>query len=240
MRNPFPLAWPDGSTRTPPDLRKTSPFHVKRSETGSTDFRRYELPFTSTYNELALELKRLSVVNSVITSDLPLNSKGIPYPNAKAGSDPGIAVWFMLPDANGNVAERVLACDKWKTPADNMYAITLTIAAMRGMDRWGAADVVQRAFSGFTALPPGSGETVNARPMPPKPKPWRDVLGLNAEIYRNLDLDDLVALAKAKHRTLMKDAHPDAGGSDGRAAMLNAAMEDAEREYATKCAEVSR
>jgi hypothetical protein len=45
------------------------------------------------------------------------------------------------------------ACDRWDSVADNVQAIRKTIEALRGIERWGTGDMVQRAFAGFVALP---------------------------------------------------------------------------------------
>ncbi len=40
---------------------------------------------------------------------------------------------------------------------DNIQAIRKTIEAMRGLERWGVSDMLQRTFSGFKALPDQTG-----------------------------------------------------------------------------------
>jgi hypothetical protein len=100
-----------------------------------------------------------------------------------------------------------------------------SVGAMRGLDRWGAGDVVSRAFAGFNALPPGSGD--ESIPAAPKKRPWRDVIG---GAWPPLDQAELLVLARSRHRTAIKTAHPDAGGSHELAAELNAALAEAERE----------
>src|SRR3546814_19053229 len=54
------------------------------------------------------------------------------------------------------------ACDRWDTVRDNVRAIGKTIEAIRGIERWGASDMMERAFSAFEALPaPGGGVTLS-------------------------------------------------------------------------------
>src|SRR6185312_12512303 len=96
----------------------------------------------------------------------------------------------------------VLACDRWDKIEDNMRSIELTIDAMRGMERWGCSDMLNRAFTGFTALP-----------EPPKAKSWQDVLGTSDPTR-----------AEDQYKQLMKTAHPDLGGSHERAQELNKAI----------------
>src|SRR5262245_54177038 len=56
------------------------------------------------------------------------------------------------------------ACDRWDKMEDNLHAVSKTIEALRGIERWGTGEMVQQAFTGFVALPGNS--------------PW-EVLGLN-------------------------------------------------------------
>jgi hypothetical protein len=163
------------------------------------------------------ELARLGAGSWVITSNLPSRGlEGIPYADAPRGVDPGIAVWFAY-----KRVERVLACDRWYRPEENLRAIAKSIEAMRGLERWGVADVLESVFTGFAAaLPPGA--------PPAAKRPWRDVLEMGN--HQMLDASDQLAVAKARHRKLIAEAHPDAGGDHVRAAELNAALTEAEAE----------
>ena len=215
-REPFPLQWPEGFPRTMNADRMRSRFGV-----------RGQVSFSQARNEMLVELERLGAANVVLTSDLPVRNDGLPYASSRAGDDPGVSVWFVLPDSEGKLHERVFPCDKWKTHAENMTAIARTVEAMRGMDRWGVGQVVQRAFTGFAALPPGPTGTI---PPVPAKKPWREVLGMPVIVEGSVPKVVLLSLAKGLHRELIKDAHPDAGGEAAVAAELNVAMADAEAE----------
>src|SRR5262245_20073291 len=123
MRSPYPLQWPSTFKRTPPADRQTSKFgHRGRGQVSPYDAAR----------DVLREIDRLGACNAVITSMLPTRHDGLPYSDGKYGSEPGIAVWFVL-----DGAERVFACDRWVTPGENMRAIQLSIEAMRGLERWG-------------------------------------------------------------------------------------------------------
>ena len=211
MREPFPLQWPDGWKRTPADRRQRSSFGFRNQG---------QVQFAAARNDLLAELERLGAANVVLTSDLPTRGDGMPYANGRA-DDPGIAVWFVLHDA-----ERVFACDKWKSHAENMKAIAKSIEALRGLERWGASDVVTRAFSGFNALPPGGDSEYEGGRVITK-KPWREVIG---GTWPQLERAELLVLARARHRVAIKNVHPDAGGSHELAAELNAALAEAEIE----------
>jgi hypothetical protein len=208
-RSPYPLQWPAGRTRTKPDDRRASSFGGKWYD-GKKVVSPYE-----TAKQLFAELKRLGASHVVITSLLPTRHDGLPYSDGRC-DDPGIAVWFVH---RGH--ERVFACDRWRTPGENIRAITLSVEAMRGLERWGMADVVEQAFAGFAALPPG----------PPAKRSWREVLGVIDKPHGLMN-DEYLAMVKHRHRKLIADAHPDVGGDTARAAELNAALDEAEKELA--------
>jgi hypothetical protein len=206
MREPFPLQWPPGWQRTPPDERCES---------------RFLHGFSAALASLREELRKLHAANIVITSDLPVRRDGLPYAEGRRGTDPGIAVWFVHEGA-----ERVIACDRYSSIADNIRAIALSTEAIRGLARWGASDMVSRAFQGFNALPPGHGERTN----------WRHVLGLSLQLpivpngASAKERQAILDVVRSNYRTLIKLAHTDVGGTNERAVELNLAMEAAEAE----------
>ena len=212
MREPFPLQWPDGWRRTSPEDRKHS---------------RFLLGFSAALRSLIVEFERIGAVNAVITSDLPVRRDGLPYADgSRRGRDPGIAVWFHL-----GGQERVWASDRWATPEENLRAIALSIEALRGLERWGVGDVITRAFAGFNALPPGD--------PPPNPNPsapdWRVIFGRDlAEAYDSgkCDRDTLMLQIQRRYRDAMRLAHPDVGGHNDDAIVLNLALQAAKREIA--------
>lgn len=221
-RQPYPLQWPESWKRTRVTDRAKSKFGHRG--TG-------QVSLSGARDLLLGELSRLGAANVVITSDLPTRNDGIPYADGRA-TDPGIAVWFAMVE-NQKVVERVFACDKWRSPAENMQAIALSVEAMRGLARWGAGDVVSRAFAGFAALPPPSGPEAPQAPFVPPKRAWRDVLGWaggSAAPWPELGNEELLAIAKHRHRALIQKHHPDRGGDATFAAELNAAMADAEQE----------
>jgi hypothetical protein len=217
VKEPFPLQWPEGWTRTKPEDRQKSRFG-----------QRGQVSFSYARNFLLEELSRLGAVNAVITTDLPVRNDGLPYATGRGVDDVGVAVWFVLANEHGEMQEQVFPCDKWRSHAENMWAIALSIEALRGLDRWGVNQVVTRAFSGFTALPPGSGEEFVAQA--PKKRTWREVLGETFAPWPELDADELLLLARTRHRKLIQLHHPDRGGSHDIAAELNVALAEAEAE----------
>jgi hypothetical protein len=213
-RSAYPLQWPARLARTKPADRKRSAFGGRTGRDGLSPH--------ATATEVIDELARLGSGAWVITSNLPSRGPaGVPYADAPKGEDPGIAVWFEYAGL-----ERVLACDRWYRPEENLRAIAKSIEAMRGLERWGVADVMANVFTGFAAaLPAGQ----------PEKRSWREVFGVAALVDTLLgsSTDDLLAVVKARHRKLIASAHPDAGGDHADAAELNAALAEAEKELAT-------
>lgn len=192
----FPLHWPEGWPRTPSYKQHASRF----TQVGWTAMQ-----------TLRDELRRLGATNVVISSNVPLRQDGIPYADAARRKipDPGVAVYFRLKGR-----PMVMARDAYWTPWENMRSVAATVEAMRALERHGGAFMMERAFSGFTALPsPG-----------PSVRPWREVLGVSGPGTR-----EAIDVA---YRAAARRAHPDAGGSNEAMAEVNAARDQALREIA--------
>lgn len=155
--------------------------------------------------------------NIIITSNVELNSNGVPDSRGASPSDPGVAVWWQ---EKGGV-ERVMAVDRWPTPGQNARAIAKSLDAMRGIERWGASQIIERAFSGFTALPAGG--VVVAEPE------WWEVLDVDSALFE-LDPLDLTAIVNSRYRRIAAASHPDKGGTTEGMAKINIAYEKA-KEY---------
>lgn len=181
MAEAFPLCWPPGWPRA--RARKAAPFKV---------------PPQQARREMLEELKRLGAREIIVSTDQPLNRDGSPSLVRRAIDDPGVAVYFKRKGR-----DVVLACDQYETLHDNMRAIGKTAEAMRGIERWGASDMLDRAFTGFEALP--------------APEQWWDVLGVPS----NASGADIERAYRAKAMA----AHPDQGGSDAAMSRLNAARD---------------
>jgi hypothetical protein len=145
--------------------------------------------------------------NIVLSSNVPLRQDGLPYVTAaKSGiTDPGVAVYFYW-----KKKRYVVACDQWKHVKDNFRAVGLTIAAMRLIARAGASHLLERAFTGFKALPPGVASL--------EKKPWWDVLGIAKRATKG-------QVEKA-YRDLIKVHHPDVGGTVEMSQVLNRAYKE--------------
>lgn len=191
MAEAYPLHWPAGWPRTKTPQR--SQFKVTQDRARQ---------------ELQREIERLNGRYMVISTSFPLRRDGNPFASGKPdGGDTGVAVYF---ERKGK--QMVFACDRWDRPQDNMRAIQKTIEAMRGIERWGASDMLERAFSAFEALP---------APGTPAKRSWREVLGFPPGSSPDREGIEIAYRSKAKK------AHPDAGGSNDAMAELNAARQAA-------------
>jgi hypothetical protein len=187
----FPLHWPDGRARTKP---------------GKIQEARFKMSFGVGIDHLLDELRRMGARWAVISTNIKGYEKaGVwrPYADNREPDDSGVACYF---DLEGDPI--CLSCDKWKRVCDNVRAIGLTAAAMRGLERWGAAERKQ-AFAGFKALPASHHD-------------WRTVLDLPGKV-------DMVEVKK-RYRKLASSAHPDQGGRQDDMTKLNLALEEAKRE----------
>lgn len=177
MNTQYPLKYPPGWQRT------QNPKRSKFTAKSPLD----EMKF------VVNELKLMRATNIIISSDMQIRADGMPYARQSVG-DTGVAVYFTL---NGN--EQCIPCDKWISLGENIRAIGKTIEALRGIERWGAKEMMEAAFTGFKALPQS---IVTAPPH----RDWWVVLGVDQ--YANV-LD-----VKAAYRDALKLHHPDAGGSE--------------------------
>lgn len=219
-----PLHWPAGWPRTRPSDRGDARFSRRerqyvRNTDGSTRSwdRKRDLTIADGIGRVLDELAALGVVDRedvVISSDVPTRLDGLPRSGARAPDDPGVAVYW---EEVGTGARRVMAIDQYTTVADNLAAVAATLAAMRAIERHGGARILERAFTGFTALPP---------PGSAAPRAWHDVLGVAAHAP--------TADVRQAYRRAAAVAHPDRGGSDARMAEVNAAWAEFQRERGLK------
>jgi hypothetical protein len=143
----YPLQWPAGWKRTPANLRERGQFD------GTPDRVRREL--LHSIDRIALG-KRASThtIRSfvVISTNMRLRVDGEPRAGDRPPEDPGVAVYFKRENQ-----PLCFACDKYDAVWKNMRAIQRTIEALRGIERWGSSTLLERAFTGFAALPERTG-----------------------------------------------------------------------------------
>jgi hypothetical protein len=134
-------------------------------------------------------------------------------------SDPGVALWWRMPrPANRPGPEdlRVLACDTWPWPEDNLHAIGLTLRGLRAFERYGTY-TREQAIEGARAFLPAPDESQ-------REAAWWELIGV--------ERDWPLAAIEAVWKTKLEKVHPDRGGQPGEAAVLNAAMDAARKEKA--------
>jgi hypothetical protein len=201
----YPLQWPPSWRRIAASQRTSARF--SKSE------RQYSSDRTSSWNRAKAiniadgrqrvieELQRMGIDDSdlVISSDVRLRMDGQMHAGAGEPADPGVAVYWR----KGKVM-RCMAIDRYDRVADNLAAIAATLDAMRAIERHGGAEILDRAFTGFTALPSPE-------------QPWQ-TLGLDTSHPTKEQVD-------AAHRRLASQHHPDKGGSSDQMARINAARD---------------
>lgn len=188
----YPLTWPVGWPRTPVHMRGWSNFKT------TTD---------KAFHQLLRQLELMGARRVIISSNLKLRQDGAPYANQPRSNDEGIAVYFVRRGQDYS-----LACDKFAKREDNLRALTLTIEAIRGIERWGSSDLMERAFTGFAALP-----------APVDVRQWWEVLQVPADAHHSN--------VEASYRRLRSQHHPDNGGDPNDFNAVQMAWEQFEREH---------
>lgn len=187
-----PLAWPEGRPRTKPYQRVRAPFDTS-------------LP--TARDAVMNEIRLLGGKDSIISSNLQCRNDGLPYSGQREPEDSGVAVYFTY-----RRQQMCFACDKWNKARDNLQAVRKTIEALRGIARWGTGDMMERAFTGFKALP-----------APGAAKPWWLVLGFDSPSLATL------AAINARFNELAKTQHPDKGGDPHAFDALRKARDEGRR-----------
>jgi hypothetical protein len=171
----YPLYWPEGWVRTKMPQRA-----------------RFDTSMANARDGLLNSIRMMGGKQIVLSTNIPLRQDGLPYARYTNSKDTGVAVYFQL-----NKTPQVFACDKWDKIEDNMQAIRKTIEAIRGIERWGSSEMMNRIYRGFQALPHVSSATNES---------WWNILGVDP----NASIDEIEKAYKRK----AKEAHPDMGGSN--------------------------
>jgi hypothetical protein len=166
----FPLEWPPGWERT-----------------RSPKYSKFQVSLDTAIKDLAVELERLGATLPVLSSNLEYRQDGV-LRARQTIYDSGVAVYFQLAGDS-----QVMACDDFRGVFENIRAISKTIEALRGIERWGGIAMKNRAFQGFRALSAGVRDP-------------RAVLGISPTER------DQTVMQKA-YRTKLFETHPDRGGS---------------------------
>lgn len=195
-----PLTWPEGWPRTPSYRRG----HSKFSSRGKS------LSVAEAVGRVREQLKLMGLKDDdiIVSTNLRLRLDGLPRSDQPEPSDSGAAVYWETKKGN-----KVMAIDRYYRVADNLAAIAATLDAMRAIERHGGAEILDRAFTGFTALA-----------APSASSSWRDVLGIGTGAPVN------EAIITEAYRRAASKAHPDKGGSTDAMQRVNAARDAALRE----------
>ncbi len=188
----FPLCWPAGWPR------------CKRAEHG-----RFQTSFAKARDGLMEELRLMGAKNIVLSTNIELRRDGLPYANQRQPEDSGVAVYFQHKGMS-----MTFACDRWRKVEDNTQAIRKTIEALRGIERWGASDMMKRAFSGFAALPSSAAANASA---------WWAVLG----VTQGADFDAV----RAAYQQKRKSTHPDHCGTTEQFKAVQQAWRQFQEQY---------
>ena len=203
----YPLQWPTGWERSHPAQKTHGRFKSKTSGyRGFGETKRWEqgtdLTIADAVKRVREELGRMFIGDDdiVISTNLELRLDGYPRSAQREPDDVGVAVYWR-----DRGQSRCMAIDRYYRIADNIGAIAATLEAMRAIERHGGATILDRAFTGFTALPPPLG-------------PWHDILGVAAHTPTDQ--------VREAYRRLRSEAHPDRPtGNADRFADVQAAFE---------------
>lgn len=179
----YPLTWPSGWPRTA--QRKRASFTKYKSRLSVHDGLQRVLK-----ELVSFKVRRDDVL---ISTNIRTRLDGSPRSDQPEPGDPGVAVYWE--DAVGT---KVMAIDRYDRVADNLAAIAATLEAMRAIERHGGGQILERAFTGFTALP--------------APRTCWEVLGI-------APTNDGQRVA-ARFKELLKQHHPDNGGDTVRMAEI--------------------
>lgn len=196
----YPLHWPEGWPRTNPAQRTTARFHRNKQT----------LSIADSVRRVFVELERLGAREEdiVISSNIQPTLGGWPSSSGRVPDDPGVAVYWK----DKHKRDRVMAIDRYDRVADNLAAIAATLDALRAIERHGGGQILERAFTGFTALP-----------SPDSMSDWRTVLGVPG--CRSL------LEARQAYLRLRSEHHTDRGGDDAMFHKVNLAIAAAKKEF---------
>lgn len=192
----YPLQWPGGWRRYDADKRTGGPFKVGNSRTALT------IPVAA--RRVLNELVKLGVDEDdvIISSNFKTSGLGL---TVKRPADQGIAVYWKV-----NGKQRCMPMDRYTSVEQNLAAVAATLEAMRAIERHGGAEILDRVFTGFAALPPAPS--------------WREQLGFTPD--EKVTPDQL----KKQYHKLSMTKHPDKGGTASEFALLTQAYERAQEE----------
>ena len=193
----YPLQWPEGWKRTQSYQRKAATF----SRQGKA------LTVFDGVQRVLDELQRLGVHQDdvVVSTNLQTRLDGLPRSNQARPGDPGVCVYWKPAKS----PMRCMAVDRYDEVQDNLAAVAATLETMRSIERHGGAAILDRAFTGFAALPAPAGGK----------RDWWTVLELSSTASQ--------AEIREAFNRLAREHHPDRGGTDERMAEIIRARDEA-------------
>lgn len=205
----YPLDWPIGWKRTTTRTRAKFGRGVQQYRSETVNGVTRQVPSWMAKTSLTIdqatrrvrdELQRFGVSewDVVISTNLVLRNDGLPRSGQANPTDPGAAVYWKK-----GKDTRCMAIDRYDRLADNLAAIAATLEAMRAIERHGGAAILDRAFTGFVALP--------------APEQPFQVLGVGPNASAG-EIEDAYRRLASKH-------HPDRGGDEHTMARINAARD---------------
>lgn len=205
----YPLQWPVGWRRTESHRRERARFNQQEKVYRPNDQggqyhaynRKKDLSVFDAIERVIESLDRMGMSRDdvVISTNIPTRLDGLPKSNSRVPDDPGVAIYWRK-----GKDTRCMAIDRYDRVQDNIAAIAATLEAMRAIERHGGASILDRAFTGFTALA--------------APVSWWQTLGLDGPNATEEQIQTAHARLSMKH-------HPDRGGSNDKMAEINAARD---------------
>ena len=190
--------WP--GEKRPSYRRKKSPFEVK---------------YAKLLDDLERELNHLGAKDIVIQAFLrkeQIRNDGWPR-SSERPSEPGIILSFI----NKQKQEIAFPCDTYTNWESNLRAISLTLTALRSIDRYGVTQHNEQ-YKGWAKLPPA-----------PDRMDVKDALAF-IELQTGIKATTGEKLKEA-YRAAARKLHPDISGSDHQFILLGKAKAAIEQEY---------
>jgi hypothetical protein len=213
-RKAFPLSWPDGWKRA--KNRAVAAFNKTKDSRYDSQGQiiyggKTRISVEDGVRRVLAELDRMGIRDDdiIISTNVPLRLDGFRRGDKEPG-DPGVAVYWQK---KGQPSMRCMAIDRYTRVADNLAAVAATLEAMRAIERHGGAEILNRAFLGFAALPERASQ------------PWREVLGIPGSAT--------MTIVEERFRSLVQVHHPDKGGDREKFEAIVQAREAARMELAS-------
>lgn len=151
------------------------------------------------------ELKRLNAKKIVISSNLQQRARGEGFLSNQIIDDAGIVVYFELKGVG-----KAMACDLWTKVEHNLWALYLSICAIRGLERWGGSEFLDGLFTGFKALP------------------FQGTSATETDYFKGIENEEHL---KERYKKLAKELHPDLGGDEEQFSIMQRQFKQREGNY---------